>query len=103
MLMQETVPDRRKSETIRWLRSEVVAAFALGSAIVAIMNYINNPVHKLETQQALMQQQLDNMKNNDLTHIELSQQGFQTQLDSMQKQEIVNTTQLQEIIDTLKK
>lgn len=93
----------REEKLNKWLRSEVAVAFAIGSAVVAIISYFMNPVRTLETGMAVLQTQVTNIKNNDLVHIFESQTKTETTIEAIQAQQIKNTVQLQQILDILKK
>ena len=70
----------------KWLRSEVVTAFAIGSVVAGAVVWFLSPINQLNTQMAVMQTQLDNIKNNDLTHIESGITTQNARLDDLQKQ-----------------
>ena len=70
----------------KWLKSEVVTAFAIGSVVAGIVVWFLSPINELNTQMAVMQNQLNNIKNNDLTHIEAGITTQNARLDDLQEQ-----------------
>lgn len=87
----------------KWFRSEVGAAFAFGAVLVSVFIYLTAPVNVLKTDNALIQQQLSQIKNNDLTHIELEIASINTRLDEYSKQQIIQGQQLTQILTIIKK
>lgn len=69
-----------------WFKSEVIAAFAIGSVVAAVVLWFMSPINSLNTQMAVIQNQIAELKSNDLTHIELSQKDTETRIDDIQKQ-----------------
>lgn len=70
----------------KWLRSEASIAFAIGAVVVSGINYFTSPVHKLDIQMAVMQNQIAEIKSNDLVHIELELTRANGTIESQQKQ-----------------
>lgn len=75
-----------KEQFSKWFRSELVTAFAVGSVVAGIVMWFMSPINSLNTQMAVMQNQLDNIKNNDLTHINNSLVSEDTKLGILQTQ-----------------
>lgn len=82
----------------KWLRAEVGAAFAVGLAVAGIMIYFTTPINSLNTQIAVINNQISELKSNDLVHIELQVTNTSARLDDLQKQLIENTKTLEEIL-----
>ena len=87
----------------KWFRTEMGVAFAIGAAVSGILVWFMVPVYSLNTQVAVIQNQIAEIKSNDLTHIELIQQQIQTRLDTQQIQINDMDNKITEILVTLKK
>lgn len=87
----------------KWFRTEVAVAFTIGSVVAGILTYFMNPVNELKTNYAVLQSQVDNIKNNDLVHIFESQVKTETKIEEIQKQQVINTTQLEQILQAVNK
>ncbi len=86
----------------RWFRSEVGAAFAVGVAVAGVLMFILNQTNPLQTQTALLQQELSEIKNNDLTHIELEIGAEQQVMTDFNKIQIAQGQQITEILTILR-
>lgn len=82
----------------KYFRGEVAAGFAVGACVVSILMFFINRTQPIETSQALIQQQLSQIKNNDLTHIELEITQINQRQDDFQKVQIDQGKQLTQIL-----
>lgn len=90
--------NNEQSAFTRYFRSEVGAAFAVGAAVAGVIMFILNQTNPLQTQLAVTQQELSEIKNNDLTHIELEIAAEQQVMTDFNK---IQTTQGQQITEIL--
>lgn len=75
-----------KEESIKkWLKSEILIAFSVGSVVVGAINYFSSPVNNLNVQMAVVQNQIAELKSNDLVHIELEATETKQTLVDQQK------------------
>lgn len=86
----------------KWFRSEVAIAFAVGSVVAGVLIYFNKPVNALETQVAVIQNQIAELKSNDLVHIELEQTTTAATLAAQQTQIINIGNNMTEVLTILK-
>lgn len=85
-----------------FFRSEVAVAFTFGGAIIGGFIYLTSPVHSLNIQMALLEQQLRQIKDNDLTHIELKMTSLDARLDEYNKTQVQQGQQLTEALTILR-
>lgn len=86
----------------RWFRSEVAISFSVGVAVAAVVLWLTGQISPLNTQIALLQQDVSNIKNNDLTHIELEITAINTKQETFQTTQITQGQQLTEVLTLLK-
>ncbi len=86
---------------VKWLRIEVIAAFAFGSAIVGLVSYINNPINKLNTEVALIQHDINEINTNHLAHIQEQLAKDDTRIEEQDKRMADMSTKLAEILTIL--
>ena len=73
-------------KNVKWFRSEVAVAFAIGSVVAGVLTYFMSYINPINTQIAVIQNQIAELKSNDLVHIELEQKAISTVLKEQGKQ-----------------
>lgn len=86
----------------KWFRAEVAAAFAVGLAVAGTIIYFNTPISELKIQNAVIQNQISELKSNDLVHIELEQTKTEQRLTDLTNLSIDQGKQLTEILVLIK-
>ncbi len=87
----------------RWLRSEVAIAFTIGSFVAGSVVWIMSPIAQLNTEVAVIKQQITELKTNGIVHIELEQAKMGGRLDEQGKQIVEMDKKLAEILIILKR
>lgn len=95
--------ENNESNFNKWFRSEVAAAFALGSVVAGGVVYLMAPVNRLDIDMAVIQNQVAELKSNDLTHIELEETAAAAKLDAQQAQIIDLSNKMTEVLTILKR
>lgn len=86
----------------RWIRSEVAIAFTIGSMVAGSVVWIMSPIAQLNTEVAVIKQQLTELKTNGIVHIELEQAKMGGRLDEQGKQITELDKKLAEILVILR-
>lgn len=87
----------------KWFRGEIAVAFSIGGAVAGAIIFIMSPINNLNTQMAVINNIVGELKSNDLVHIELKQTEMTSTLVSQQTQITDINNKVIEILTILKK
>jgi len=87
----------------KWFNWQIGVAFTIGVAVAGVVLWFTGQINPLNTQIALLNQSVENIKNNDLTHIELEISSINTQIQTFNDQQNIQNDKLTEILTILKK
>ena len=77
-----------ESKWTQWFRAEVAVAFAIGAAVAGVLIFFLTPLNAINTQMAVIQNEIAQIKNNDIAHIEIEISGINAKLEAQNQTSI---------------